>query len=119
MHSQPYQKLVTWQRAMDLVPKIYKLTNDIPPHEQFGLISQIQRASVLIAANIAEGQTRESPRAFAYHLSLARGKLAQVETLLQIALKLHYIRPAQVDALKGNLADLRRLLAGLVRKVEA
>ena len=119
MHSHPYQKLVTWQRAMDLIPKIYKLTKDIPEREQFGLISQVQRASVAIATNIAGGQARESSRAFAYHLSVASASLAEVETLLQVALRLSYLRPAQVEAVKGNLNDLRRLLGGLARKVEA
>ena len=69
----PHEKLKVWQGAIELVVKIYKITGSFPHDERFGLTSQIRRAAVSIAANIAEGAGRDSPKEFTYFLSNAQG----------------------------------------------
>ncbi len=82
-----YRQLRVWRRSMELVECIYALTKSWPDAERFGLISQIQRASVSIPANIAEGYGRSHRGDCLRHLSIASGSLMEVETLLTIAVR--------------------------------
>ena len=66
-----YSDLLVWQKSMDLVADVYKLTAEFPADERFGLTSQIRRAAVSIPANIAEGHGRKSSGAFINHISIA------------------------------------------------
>ena len=113
-----YRDLVAWQVAMELIPKVYRLCEGFPYHERFGLTSQLQRAAVSVAANIAEGQARFFPRPFAYHLRVANGSLAEVDTLLNVAVRLDYVAEATIEQLAPYVTRLRRLLCGLIKKLE-
>ena len=73
-----YRNLKVWNRAMDLVIMCYRLTCKLPPTEVYGLISQIQRATVSITANIAEGKGRDNLGEYIYHLSIANGSLKEI-----------------------------------------
>ncbi|MGE0494672.1 MAG: four helix bundle protein [Vulcanimicrobiota bacterium] len=119
MHHLPYKQLAAWQKGMEFVPLVYRLTSRLPSNEQFGLTSQLRRASVSIVANLAEGQARESVRTFAYHVGVARGSLAEVETLFLISLKLEYLRPEDLKQVMGCIAEMRRILTGLSRRLLA
>ena len=109
-----FRDLVTWQRAMDLVPEVYRSVKKLPREETFALAAQIRRASVSIPANIAEGHARQHTREFLQHLSFARGSLAELWTLLAVAVRLAYLKPDEVQALEQRMVEIRRLLAGLV-----
>ena len=87
---QGHKDLVVWQKAMDIVITIYGLTRGFPKHETYGLASQIQRAAVSIPSNIAEGHALKQTQAYARHLAIASGSLAEVETQLEIASRLGY-----------------------------
>ena len=113
-----YKKLETWQRAMDLVEQIYRATKTFPAEEKYGLTSQIRRASVSIPSNIAEGQCRRRTRAFAHHVSIALGSHGEVETCLELAVRLQFLTKPQCDALDGTIAEVGRLLSGLRRSLE-
>lgn len=91
MALRTYRNLEVWQKAIDLVESVYQLTKAFPPDERFGLSSQIQRAAVSIAANIAEGYGRTHRGDYLHHLSMARGSLMEVETHLVIAGRLKFI----------------------------
>ncbi len=95
----PHEKLAVWQRAIELVVRIYKLTESFPKEEKFGLISQIRRAAVSIPANIAEGAARQSSKEFCYFLSNAQGSVSELATELVIARRLGYVAesPYQSD----------------------
>ena len=77
---QSYRDLVAWNKAMELVTEIYRVTKKFPKEELFGLMSQLRRAAVSIPSNIAEGKGRLSKGEFRQFLGNARGSLAEVET---------------------------------------
>ena len=79
-----FRDLLVWQKAMQLVTDIYRVTRSFPKEEQFGLTTQLRRAAVSVPANIAEGQGRRHSREFDNFLSMALGSLAEVQTHLEI-----------------------------------
>lgn len=86
-----YRRLTVWQRAMDLVVETYALTRRFPANERYGLASQVRRAAVSIAANIAEGNGRVHKGDYLHHLSIARGSLLELDTHLELACRLNYL----------------------------
>jgi len=80
-----YRNLIAWQKAMDLVSRVYELTNRFPKREVYSLTDQIRRAAVSIPSNIAEGQAHFNNGEFLHFLRHARGSLAELETQLLIA----------------------------------
>lgn len=115
---QSHRELKIWQVALDLTESLYRLTTDWPKHEQYGLISQIRRASVSVPANIAEGAGRRSTGEFIQFVGIARGSLAEVETLLIIARRLGYIEEASYRALLEDVLELGRMSTGLIQALE-
>ena len=114
-----YRDLEVWQRSKDLALEFYRVTQSFPSDEKFGLTSQIRRASVSVAANIAEGQARVHTGDFVRHLSMARGSLAEVETLLEIATGLEYLQREKVKQLWNELQTIGRMLTALIQSLEA
>jgi four helix bundle protein len=86
--AQDYHELIVWQRAIELTVCIYKLTRSFPKEELYGLISQMRRASVSVASNIAEGRGRITPGEFRQFLGLAQGSMYELQTQLLVARKL-------------------------------
>src|SRR6266542_2536034 len=119
MTIQTYRDLTVWQKSMDLVAEIYRLTKLFPQDELFGLTSQIRRAAVSVPANIAEGYGRIHRKEYLHHLSIARGSLMEVETHLQIAVRLSYLSREQVVPSWGLAQEVGRLLNGLIRSLES
>lgn len=83
-----YRDLVVWQKGMDLVEGVYRVTKAFPKDEVYGLTSQIRRAVVSIPSNIAEGQSRMTSGEFIHFLGIARGSLAELETQIILAQRL-------------------------------
>ena len=115
--SKSYRDLVVWQRAIDLAPKVYELLKGFPREERYELASQIRRATVSIPANIAEGQARQHPKEFIQHLSIAKGSLAELHTLLIVAQRLSYLSPEQLATMENELAQIGRPLSGLITRL--
>ena len=112
-----YKDLVAWQKSMDLVTAIYRTSGSFPKEELFGLTSQLRRAAVSIPSNIAEGQGRLSEKEFRHFLGLARGSLMELETQLQIAENLGYLKSESSAALMQVCAEVGRILNGLLASV--
>jgi four helix bundle protein len=93
----PHRNLDVWQKAVDFTVEIYRVTESFPKDERFGLTSQIRRASVSIAANIAEGAGRKSTKEFLKFLSIAQGSASEVETEIVIAHRLSYLDDRRVE----------------------
>ncbi len=80
-----YRDLIAWQKALELVTEIYRISKKFPNEELFGLMSQLRRAAISIPSNIAEGQGRLGRKEFQHFLGNARGSLWEVETQIIIA----------------------------------
>lgn len=114
MKVKNYQELIVWQKAMDLVEEIYRVSRTFPREEISGLTSQVRRAAVSIPSNIAEGQGRRTTPDFLRHLSIAYGSLREVETQILIAMRLHYLAQAKSHLVMGITGEVGRLLNGLM-----
>jgi four helix bundle protein len=110
-----YQELIVWQRAMDLVTRVYEATEAFPHKELFGLTNQIRRAAVSVPSNIAEGQGRNTTREFLRYLSMARGSLQELETQVVIAFRLRYLEDPDQAEIIALVTETGRLLSGLSR----
>jgi four helix bundle protein len=109
MTMRPHHKLEAWSKAIELVTDLYKCTEKFPAAERYGLTSQLRRAAVSIAANIAEGAGRRSKKEFAYFLSNSQGSASEVETELIIASKLGYLNEQTFLQLLNQLDQIGRL----------
>lgn len=115
-----FRKLLVWQRAHQWVLLIYKLTEKFPRHETFGLTSQMRRAAVSVAANMAEGYAAGGKGQFGRYLDIAQGSLAEVEYYLILAQDLKYITQADYEEAESLRAEtgflLHRLIDSLKQK---
>ena len=89
-----YRDLDVSKQGMDLVEAAYKSTESFPKSEQLGLTSQMRRAAISIPANIAEGHSRRTTRAYLNHVSVAIGSQAELETHIELSQRLGYIKPS-------------------------
>ena len=104
---------------MSLVESVYRLSAAFPIEENYGLKSQIRRAAVSIPSNIAEGNARASTREYLNHLSVAQASLAEVETQLEIAVRLKYLEEEQATSTVGDIQTLGKQLHALRKALEA
>ena len=115
MVKRDYRELVVWQKAMETVTEVYRVTQKFPREETYGLTSQIRRAAVSIPSNIAEGQGRLTRGEFRQFLGQAKGSLAELETQILIAQNLGYIE--NPSPLLDRVAEVARLLNGLLNSL--
>jgi|ERR1041385_134659 four helix bundle protein len=113
-----YRDLTVWQQAMDLVDLAYELTKHFPKDERFGLTAQLQRCSVSIPSNIAEGHGRDHLGEYLHHLGIANGSLMELETQVLIAARRSYIAKDEAERVLALSRVVGRLLAGLVRALK-
>ena len=114
----PHERLEVWERAVDFVVRIYKMTETFPREEKFGLTSQIRRAAVSVPANFAEGAARLSSKEFNYFLSIAQGSVRELATEILIARKLGYLNEQTYRIDDDELASIGRMILGLARSVK-
>ena len=119
MSIRSYRDLVVWQRAMELVIESYRLSRMLPKTEVYGLASQIQRAAVSVPANIAEGHGREHLGDYIRHLSVATGSVMELETHLLIALRLSYLKDADIKPALALSSEVSRMLSALTKKLRS
>ena len=112
-----HRDLIAWQAAMDLAEIIYQQTSTFPKDEKFGLTIQIRRAAVSVPSNIAEGAARNSSREFFQFLGVAMGSLAELESQLELAIRLKYL-PENTEALT-HARRVGRLVNALRKSLEA
>ena len=105
-----FKELKVWQKAIDIVVEVYKLTVNFPQNERFGLTSQVQRASVSIPSNIAEGAGRNSQREFYQFLGIANGSSFEIETQLTVAYKLGYISEDHLNSITPKINEVQNMI---------
>ena len=108
-----FRELIAWQKAMDLVVAVYGTNRAWPDDERFGLISQVRRAAVSVASNIAEGHGRRNDKELARFLMIAHGSLMEALTQLEIACRLGYCNQAQLAQLFALGNEVGKLINGL------
>lgn len=107
-----YKDLEVWKVSMDFVVEIYSRTGSFPTSERYGITSQIRRSAVSIPSNIAEGAGRRNTKEFIHFLYIANGSLSELETQLEIAFRLNYIK--DYNPLILNIMHIRKMLINLI-----
>jgi len=107
-----HKDLNVWQKSIDFVTEIYKITKKFPKEETFGLQGQIRRAAVSIPSNISEGASRNSKKEFIQFLYIALGSASEMETQIIIANKIGYL--LDVDPLLDEICSIKKMLNGLI-----
>lgn len=105
-----YQDLIVWQKSVDLVTEIYKITTLFPKSEQFGLVVQMRRAAVSIVSNIAEGFARRTKKDNAHFVTIAYGSAAELEAQIIVAKRLAFIKVEEWGMADSLLNEILRML---------
>lgn len=116
---QTYKELIVWQKSVNLVTRIYRVTESFPKTESFGLTSQIRRAAVSIPANIAEGYSRKHRPEYIQFLRIAFASGAELETHLIIATNIGFIKESHVEELNKELEEVMKMLNKLISTLTA
>ena len=112
-----YRDLDVWRKGMDFATAVYRLTKLMPKTEEYRLTSQVLRAAASVPANIAEGHVRGSRKEYAQFISIARGSLAEAETLLMLVVRAELLRSETVDDTLSLADKLGRQLNVLRRRL--
>lgn len=108
-----FRELLVWQKSVDFTVRIYNVTKQFPESEKFNLVSQMQRAGVSIASNIAEGAGRHIAAMFKQFLVVALGSAYEIETQIIISKKLKYINEEICEQLTKDIVEIQRMIYGL------
>jgi four helix bundle protein len=118
INERPHKKLEVWQKGIEFVKSIYEQTSRLPREEDFGLRSQIRRASVSIPSNIAEGLSRSSYKDKIHFLNIAQASISEEDTQIEICRTLGYITEENYVQIETDMLHLAKLLSGLTRKLK-
>jgi four helix bundle protein len=116
MNFGDYKKLIVWQRSMELVQTVYKITALLPSSERYVLVSQMRRSALSIPSNIAEGKRRQSHKEFRRFLNIAFASGAELETQLELLKKLFSIPTNEIEQAESLLDETMRMLNSLTKK---
>ncbi|MCE5250938.1 four helix bundle protein [bacterium] len=112
-----FRDLIVWQKSMNLVTDMYKLSKSFPADETYGLMLQIRRCVISIPSNIAEGYGRSTTSENIRFLRIATGSLYELQTQVEIALNLGYMDKSKFDTFYESTRELERLLSSLTKKL--
>ena len=112
-----YRKIRAWQLADDLALRIYDVTNSFPKRELFGIIQQMRRAAVSVAANIAEGCIRKTRKEYSHFLNIAQGSLMELDYYVYFSFRLHYLDEDSYKSLSDLCDQTAKTLFGLIKAV--
>jgi four helix bundle protein len=112
-----YRDLIVWQKAIDLVCVIYKLSSSFPKEEIFALTSQLKRAAISVPSNIAEGYGRNSKNDYIRFLQIASGYLYEFQTQIEIANRLNFLSGDSFNEAKNLSNEIEKMLASLISKL--
>ncbi|MDR3750541.1 MAG: four helix bundle protein [Terracidiphilus sp.] len=117
--AQAFQDLTVWQRAMEMTVCIYGLTRTFPKDEMYGLTSQLRRASVSVASNIAEGRGRMTDGEFRQFLGMAQGSTYEVQTQLLVARRLKTGDEATLNEAEALCIETSKMLGAFIQSLGA
>ena len=113
-----FKDLLVWQKSMELSMKVFWLTKKFPKDEQYGITSQIRRAAVSVPSNIAEGHGRNTKGEYLQFLGIAKGSLAELETLLILAKQMEYLSEEAFSYVEILVVDCNRMLKKLIQALK-
>lgn len=109
-----YRDMIVWQKSMDLVDEVYRLTRHLPKEEMLALAGQMRRAAISIPSNIAEGHGRQTIREFKHFLSIAKGSVAEVETQIMIGTRQNYFSDTDAEHALRLCDEIGKMLTKLI-----
>jgi four helix bundle protein len=113
-----FRGLEVWQLAMEVVVDCYDLTDKLPKDERYGLIGQARRSAVSVASNIAEGHNRHARKGYLNHVCIALASLAELDTQIEIAVRLKYLSATQAFEYQEKLERVGQMLRRLQQSLE-
>jgi four helix bundle protein len=116
MRRHNYKNLKIWQVAIEIVDEVFKITSVFPVAEKFGLVSQINRSSVSIPSNIAEGSSR-TDKSFSHFIDIALGSSFELETQLMIAHKRNYLTQKELLKIEEKIAEFQKMTMSFQNKL--
>ena len=118
MALQTYKDFIVWQKAMDLTAEVYRIVKFLPKEETYALSDQMRRAAISIPSNIAEGQGRNSTRDFVNFLGFASGSQRELETQLQLCVKIGYMSDSDTAVAMELCEEVGKMLNSLRKKLK-
>lgn len=108
-----FMDLIGWQKSMDLVEEVYRVSASFTADERFGLTAQVRRAAVSIPSNVAEGYGRSTKADYIRFIDIAKGSANEVETQLRIAQRLRFVKVQNSERALAMAVEVQRILRGL------
>jgi len=115
--DKPHKRLDVWKLSMESVLDIYRVTAEFPVEERYGLVAQMRAAAVSVPSNIAEGAARNTKREFANFLHVAQASLSELDTQVEIAVRLGYLTPGDATPALDRMERTDKMLTGLIKSL--
>ena len=112
-----HKNLEVWKKSMLLVEEIYKMTNQFPEEEKFGLTNQIKRAAISVPSNIAEGSGRNSTKEFKRYLEIALGSLFELQTQIILSNYKEYLTKNKLETMEEQTEELQKMISSFMRSL--
>lgn len=119
MIMKDFKKLKIWQKGFQIAKETYKITREFPVEERYGLTSQINRASVSISSNIAEGSSRRSEKDYFRFIEIALGSCFELESQFLIALELNYGNKQNIEIMLKEIDEEQKMLIAFMKKLKS
>lgn len=113
-----YRELIVWQKGIELVLLVYKITRSFPKEELYSLSDQMKRSSVSIPSNIAEGFGRHSDNDFIRFLNISRGSLFELQTQMEISYRLDFMKSEDYELTTQLSIEIDKMLNALISKIK-
>lgn len=112
-----HKNLDLWNKSIKLASDVYRLTNTLPTYHRHGISVQMQRASVSIGSNIAEGAARGSHREFIRFLNIAAGSASELDTHLAILIEIDPLLTEELEHIQSSLTDISKMIQVLINSL--
>ncbi|HMS90818.1 MAG TPA: four helix bundle protein [Candidatus Absconditabacterales bacterium] len=113
MHN--FKELSVWKKARELTKKVYILLQNLPDHEKYSLILQIQKSCISIPSNIAEGSGRGGTKEFIHFLNIAYGSAFELETQIILSHDIGYINQIEMETITESIHEIQKMIYGLIQ----
>ena len=116
--ARSFRELIVWEKSLQLTVKVYRLTQEFPREELYGLTSQMRRSAVSVPSNIAEGQGRLGTSEFRHFLGIARGSNFELQTQLEVARELGMCDGSKIDDAMSLSHEVGKMIYAMLEKIK-